>query len=52
MITYSMYDRTSVRLLRIYNEMVCHSSTSNDIGLEAPAGERFPLNRIRLDPPF
>src|SRR3989337_3917190 len=51
-ITYSMYGRTSVRLLKIYNEMVRHSSTSNDIGLEAPAGARFPLNRLRLDPPF
>ena len=50
--TYMMHGRTSVRLVKIYNKMVRHSSTSNDIGLEAPAGERFPLNRIRLDPPF
>ena len=47
-----MYDRTSVRLLKRYNEMVLHSSTSNDTGFQALDGVRFPLNILRLDPPF
>ena len=47
-----MYGRTSVRLVKIYNEMVRHSSTSNVIGFEAPAGASFPLNRLRLDQTF
>ena len=46
------YSHTSVRLLKINNKMFHHSSTSNDIGFEAPAGASFPLNRLRLDPPF
>ena len=47
-----MYGHTSVRLVKIYNEMICHSSKSNIKGLEGPAGARSPLNRMRLDPPF
>ena len=47
-----MYGRTSIRLLKIYNEMVRHSSLSKDTGCETLAGARFPLNRLRLDPPF
>ena len=47
-----MYGRTSVRLVKIHNEMICHSAESNVKELEAPAGARSPLNRLRLDPPF
>lgn len=47
-----MYGRTSIRLLKIYNEMVRHCSLSKDTGFETLAGARFPLNRLRLDPPF
>ena len=41
-----MYGRTSIRLLKIYNEMVRHSSLSKDNGFETLAGVRFPLNRV------
>ena len=47
-----MYGRTSVRLVKIYNEMVRHSSTSNDFPFEAPDGASLPLNRLRLDRTF
>lgn len=47
-----MYGRTSVRLVKIYNEMMCPSSKSNVKELEAPAGARPPLNSLRLDQPF
>ena len=47
-----MYGRTFVRLVKIYNEMICQSSKYNVNELEAPAGARSPLNRLRLDPPF
>ncbi len=47
-----MYGRTSVRLVKIYNEMVRHSLTSNDFPFEAPDGASLPLNRLRLDRTF
>ena len=40
--TYSMYDHTSVRLLKIYNKMAHHSSRSNDTGFKPLGGARFP----------